>query len=150
MVKITGNTFPVKEQLRALGGKWNGAEKCWELPDAKADEARALVGPTPIYNSPPPVDLGTTDPVALAARFGRTAVAGAEVVSFGCYGLPKGSDPTPTARSNGARTRASEPAMCRSGIPADATTRPTCSKISTCSARSRAAVSVGRRRGRGQ
>ena len=50
MTKITGNTYPVKDNLRELGGKWNVTEKCWEVPDDKADAARALVtsAPAPI------------------------------------------------------------------------------------------------------
>lgn len=41
--KIVGNTYPVKDSLRALGGRWNADEKAWYVPDAKADEARKLV-----------------------------------------------------------------------------------------------------------
>jgi hypothetical protein len=93
-VKITGNTFPVKEELKALGGKWNGAEKCWEVPEDKAEQARQLVKPTPIYNSPPPADLGTADPVELAAKFGRIAVAGAKVRSYTDRGRTPGPDGT--------------------------------------------------------
>ena len=40
---ITGNTFPVKDQLRALGGRWDAVSKGWWVPAEKADEARALV-----------------------------------------------------------------------------------------------------------
>ncbi len=40
---ITGNTFPVKDALRALGGRWDAAAKGWRVPSAKADQARALV-----------------------------------------------------------------------------------------------------------
>lgn len=43
MTMITGNTYPVKDQLRALGGKWNRSAQGWEVPDEKAEEARALV-----------------------------------------------------------------------------------------------------------
>ena len=43
MTAITGNTFPVKDQLKALGGRWNAEAKAWMVPDAKADEARRLV-----------------------------------------------------------------------------------------------------------
>ena len=42
-VAITGNTFPVKDALKALGGRWNGDEKAWMVPESKATEARALV-----------------------------------------------------------------------------------------------------------
>lgn len=41
---ITGNTYPVKDQLKALGGKWDPKAKGWLVPDDKADAARKLVG----------------------------------------------------------------------------------------------------------
>lgn len=47
-VTITGNTYPVKEQLRALGGRWNADAKGWDVPATKADEARALVAGAPV------------------------------------------------------------------------------------------------------
>ena len=40
---ITGNTYPVKDQLKALGGRWNAAAKGWEVPEAQAAAAQALV-----------------------------------------------------------------------------------------------------------
>ena len=43
MQTITGNTYPVREQMRALGGTWNKAAQAWEIPDENADEARAIV-----------------------------------------------------------------------------------------------------------
>ena len=90
---ITGNTYPVKDQLRDLGCRWDGSRKAWYTEDAEiAAKAAAIVGPTPLYNSPPPQDLGTVDPAALAARHGRRAVEGATVASFNVYGLPKGDD----------------------------------------------------------
>jgi hypothetical protein len=48
MTLITGNTFPVKDQLRALGGKWDAARRGWSVPDDKADEARKLVASAPV------------------------------------------------------------------------------------------------------
>jgi hypothetical protein len=30
--KVTGNTFPVKDQLKALGCVWGPMEKCWYAP----------------------------------------------------------------------------------------------------------------------
>jgi hypothetical protein len=49
-VLITGKTFPVKDQIKALGGRWNAKAKGWDVPEAQADAARALVsqagGPT--------------------------------------------------------------------------------------------------------
>jgi len=43
-VAITGNTYPVKDSIRALGGRWNAAAKAWMVPASVADQARALVG----------------------------------------------------------------------------------------------------------
>jgi hypothetical protein len=40
---ITGNTYPVKEQIKALGGRWNKAAQGWDVPDDQAEAARALV-----------------------------------------------------------------------------------------------------------
>jgi hypothetical protein len=47
MKNISGNTYPVKDQIRALGGKWNSALKVWSVPDDKEAEALALVGNSP-------------------------------------------------------------------------------------------------------
>lgn len=46
-VLITGNTYPVKDQLREMGGKWRPAEKAWEVPADKAAEAQSLVNSAP-------------------------------------------------------------------------------------------------------
>jgi hypothetical protein len=43
MPTITGNTYPVKEQLKALGGRWNAGAQGWDVPDTKAEEARTIV-----------------------------------------------------------------------------------------------------------
>lgn len=43
MAVITGNTYGVREKLKALGGVWKPALKGWIVPDAVADQARALV-----------------------------------------------------------------------------------------------------------
>jgi hypothetical protein len=47
MTLITGNTYPVKDKLKALGGKWDAVNKGWLVPDDKADEAHAIVGGAP-------------------------------------------------------------------------------------------------------
>ena len=46
-VLITGNTYPVKDQIKALGGKWDPDQKGWLVPSEKADQAQALVNNTP-------------------------------------------------------------------------------------------------------
>lgn len=40
---ITGNTYPVKEEIKALGGRWDAEAKGWRVPSDKADDARKLV-----------------------------------------------------------------------------------------------------------
>lgn len=40
---ITGNTYPVKDQIKALGGRWNRAAQGWDVPADTADQARAIV-----------------------------------------------------------------------------------------------------------
>ena len=43
MVAITGNTYPVKDQLKTMGGRWNPEEKAWMVPSVKVEAAKALV-----------------------------------------------------------------------------------------------------------
>lgn len=47
MTAITGNTYPVKDKLRALGGRWDPEKKAWMVPNEKAQEAQALVAQSP-------------------------------------------------------------------------------------------------------
>lgn len=42
-VAITGNTYPVKESLKALGARWNREQKAWMISADKADQARQIV-----------------------------------------------------------------------------------------------------------
>lgn len=48
MARITGNTYPVREQLKALGGQFERHTKSWDVPESCAAEAWALVGVDPI------------------------------------------------------------------------------------------------------
>lgn len=63
-VAISGNTYPVRDALKKLGGVWNAPLKSWMIPVANADAARLLVNaqPTqqyraianaPTFNAPP-------------------------------------------------------------------------------------------------
>lgn len=47
LVAIRGNTFPVKDQLKALGGRWNAGEKCWMVPADRAEDAQRIVDSAP-------------------------------------------------------------------------------------------------------
>ena len=42
-VLVTGNTYPVREKLKALGATWDGKNKGWRVPSDKADAAQRLV-----------------------------------------------------------------------------------------------------------
>lgn len=42
-VAISGNTYPVKEALKAIGAKWNPDAKAWMVASEKADEAKGIV-----------------------------------------------------------------------------------------------------------
>lgn len=50
-VLITGNTFPVKDQLKALGGRWDAESKGWRVPADKAVEAQEIAGPKTTTNT---------------------------------------------------------------------------------------------------
>jgi hypothetical protein len=47
-VLITGNTYPVKDQIKALGGHWDADAKGWRVPADKASQAQALVDGAPV------------------------------------------------------------------------------------------------------
>lgn len=47
MTTISGNTYPVRDQIKALGGRWNPTSKTWSVPDDKAEQARRLVASAP-------------------------------------------------------------------------------------------------------
>jgi len=52
---ITGNTYPVRAELKALGATWNKAAQGWNVPDKHKDEALLIVAnaasqaPSPRY-----------------------------------------------------------------------------------------------------
>lgn len=43
MTPIRGKTYPVRRELRALGGQWDEKKQAWYVPDDRADEARGLL-----------------------------------------------------------------------------------------------------------
>jgi len=47
MIEITGNTYPVKDDLKKLGARWNGMKRCWMVSPDLAEQAQAIVGRTP-------------------------------------------------------------------------------------------------------
>jgi len=70
-VAITGNTYPVKDSIRALGGRWNAAAKAWMVPAQVADQARALVGSAPSATYQVSVSRGIRESVRDTAQRSR-------------------------------------------------------------------------------
>lgn len=50
MVAVSGNTYPVKDKIKTLGGRWDADRKAWMVPASNAEAARALV---PAYKPAP-------------------------------------------------------------------------------------------------
>ena len=75
MAMITGNTYPVRDKLAAMGGRWVPALKGWNVPESRADEARALVASTPAVSK-----RGTT-----TARQPRTCKDCGCRINYGVY-----------------------------------------------------------------
>lgn len=63
-VAITGNTYPVKEQLKALGARWNGDLKAWMISGEKATEAQKIVAGAAIQVRNPNSNTPKKAPVA--------------------------------------------------------------------------------------
>ena len=59
MKAITGNTYPVKDSLKAMGGRWDSTRKVWMVPDVNAIKAQGLVDSMPARHSGPR-DTGST------------------------------------------------------------------------------------------
>jgi hypothetical protein len=45
---LTGNTYPVKDQLRNLGAKWDKYQRGWMVPIDQWDEAMEIMDEAPI------------------------------------------------------------------------------------------------------
>jgi hypothetical protein len=42
-VPITGNTYPVKDQLKAIGARWDPIQRVWTIPQSKLPTAENIV-----------------------------------------------------------------------------------------------------------
>lgn len=60
MITIIGNTFPVKEELKALGARWNKEKRGWDIEDRLAAKARAIVARGAVNILDPYTVLGVT------------------------------------------------------------------------------------------
>jgi hypothetical protein len=64
-VALTGDTFPVRVQLKALGALWDSANRVWHIAPEKAAQAQALVDHQPVIETPPPTHrMPAADPLA--------------------------------------------------------------------------------------
>ena len=45
-ILVSGNTYAVKDQLKALGGRWDSAARGWRVPAEHSAAALSLVGPS--------------------------------------------------------------------------------------------------------
>ena len=43
MLPVLGNTYPVKEELKAMGARWDKDKKSWVIAESKHKEAQKLV-----------------------------------------------------------------------------------------------------------
>lgn len=53
MVDVPGKTYPVKDQLKAMGGAYDAASKTWRVPQSRLPAATALVLMGPPVGSKP-------------------------------------------------------------------------------------------------
>lgn len=60
---LTGNTYPVKEEIKKLGGKWDADARGWDVPADKFEAATALVN-----KAPAKTELSKSQIIALAVR----------------------------------------------------------------------------------
>jgi hypothetical protein len=52
LVDVGGNTYPVRDQLRAIGGQWDAARKVWRVPESRLAHAQKLVANAPKDGKP--------------------------------------------------------------------------------------------------
>lgn len=85
-VLITGNTYPVRAQLKTLGARWDAAAKGWLVPDEKAEQARRLVdAPTAPKRSPAPSRFRPNGMSGICAACGDDCGGGLWSCGYGEY-----------------------------------------------------------------
>jgi len=65
MQTITGNTYPLRDRIKSLGGKWNAQAKGWDVPDVNVAEIKKLME---AQAKQPQQPMTTTQRIAAAAR----------------------------------------------------------------------------------
>jgi len=65
MIPVLGNTYPVRDQIRALGGRWNPTTKLWSVPADVHAQAQALIGPAREHRLAPAAPAPVAQPVVV-------------------------------------------------------------------------------------
>lgn len=69
-VLIVGDTYPHRERLRALGGRWNAVSRGWEVPVAMAPKALTYPG---VYDAADPSGRGALAALVEGSKHGPVA-----------------------------------------------------------------------------
>lgn len=88
-----GNTYPIKDAIKAIGGQWDPDQKAWWVGTVKKAEAEALIAsakPGPSEREKETVDLNS-----YVIR-GRCEITNASGKKVGYYILAKGNKPDGT------------------------------------------------------
>ena len=66
---VSGDTYPVKDQLKGLGGKWVADKKAWSVPAAKIEAVNAIVANPAAAPAAPVVKVGDDTEVYAKASY---------------------------------------------------------------------------------
>lgn len=64
LVPLHGSTYPVKDELKKLGARWNQTDRVWMIPEARLPEAQRIVRRGPVIDPENPVQWDRTSPTA--------------------------------------------------------------------------------------
>ena|ERR1700722_4324901 len=84
MTALLGNTYPIKDKLKDLGGKWDKDRKLWLVPDDKFKEASEILKDSSL-NPTAKKELTKMDIIAIAVR----KRGGTPGICFACGGKCK-------------------------------------------------------------
>jgi len=64
LVALTGDTYPLRAQLKAMGAVWDSADRVWKIASERAAQAQALVDhrPAVVGTTPSPAALPAAAP----------------------------------------------------------------------------------------
>ena len=71
-IQLSGGTYPLKDQIRALGGRWNPAERVWTLPAGTDTSFTAVPVTAPSGAPSKPPALTREEALAIYSRVAAT------------------------------------------------------------------------------